>query len=104
MAVSGSFIPQDISNTLWAYATLGRAPLEDVLRGLEGRAVAVAGSFIPQEISNTLWAYANLGRVQTTSCGVDMPLDLVTQIILGDTDTNVLKPIRCLWKKKSNSG
>jgi hypothetical protein len=61
-AVAGTFNAQQVANTLWAYAKLGRAPGAGVMRGLEGRAEAVAGTFKAQEVANTLWAYATLGR------------------------------------------
>jgi len=44
-AVAGTFEAQEVANMLWAYATLGRAPGEVLMRGLEGRAEAVAGTF-----------------------------------------------------------
>ena len=50
------------TNTLWAYATMGRAPGAGLMRALEGRAEAVAGTFKEQEVANTLWAYATMGR------------------------------------------
>ena len=53
---------QDVANTLWAYATMGREPGAGVMRGLEGRAEAVAGTFNAQDVANTLWAYATMGR------------------------------------------
>ena len=37
----GSFNAQGVANTLWAYATMGRAPGAGVMRLLEGRAEAV---------------------------------------------------------------
>ena len=37
-AVAGTFIAQNVANTLWAYATMGREPGAGVMRELEGRA------------------------------------------------------------------
>ena len=51
-----------VANTLWAYATMGRAPSAGVMRGLEGRAEAVAPTMQAQSVANTLWAYATMGR------------------------------------------
>jgi hypothetical protein len=45
-----------VANTLWAYATMGRAPGAGLLKVLEGRAEAVAGTFKAQNVANTLWA------------------------------------------------
>jgi len=60
--LSGTFNAQGVANTLWAYATMGRAPGAGVMRALEGRAEAVAGTFNALEVANTLWAYATMGR------------------------------------------
>jgi hypothetical protein len=49
---------QDVANTLWAYATMGREPGAGLMWELEGRAEALAGTFM----ANTLWAYATMGR------------------------------------------
>ncbi len=57
-ALAGSFKAQEVANTLWAYATMGREPGAGVMRGLEGRAEALAGTFNAQDVANTLWAYA----------------------------------------------
>jgi hypothetical protein len=55
-AVAGESTPQNIANTLWAYATLGERPGAGVVGALEGRLRAVAGESTPQDIANTLWA------------------------------------------------
>jgi hypothetical protein len=62
-ALAGTFNAQEVANTLWAYATMGREPGAGVMRELEGRAEALAGTFNAQEVANTLWAYATMGRV-----------------------------------------
>ena len=41
-ALAGTFNAQDVANTLWAYATMGREPGAGLMRVLEGRAVALA--------------------------------------------------------------
>ena len=61
-AVAGTFTPQELANTMCAYATMGREPGAGVMRELEGRAEALAGTFNPQDVANTLWAYATMGR------------------------------------------
>ena len=44
-ALAGTLNAQGVTNTMWPYATMGRAPGTGVMRELEGRAEAVAGSF-----------------------------------------------------------
>lgn len=62
MKRSTQLLPQDISNILWAYATVRyRArPLFRVLAG--AAAVQPPGAFKPQELGNTLWALASMGH------------------------------------------
>ncbi len=54
--MAGTFKAQEVTNTLWAYATIGREPGAAVMKELEGRAEAVAGTFKAQGMANTLWA------------------------------------------------
>ena len=54
-ALAGTFKAQNVANTLWAYATMGREPGAGVMRELEGRAEALAGTFNAQDVVNTLW-------------------------------------------------
>ena len=55
-AVAGQCDPQAISNTLWAYATLGERPGAGVVQALEARLRVVVGDCRSQAIANTLWA------------------------------------------------
>ena len=57
-ALAGTFNAQNVANTLWAYAKMGRKPGTGLLKALEGR----AGTFNAQNVANTLWAYATMGR------------------------------------------
>ena len=59
---AGTFNAQDVANTLWACATMGRKRGAGVMRELEGRTEALAGTFNAQDVANTLWAYATMGR------------------------------------------
>jgi hypothetical protein len=61
-ALAGTFNTQNVANTMWANATMGRKPGEGLMRALEGRAEALAGTFNAQNVANTLWAYATMGR------------------------------------------
>lgn len=55
------FEAQAVSNTLWAFATLGYYPDGDTLDAIGEHAVTILNTFRPQATSNTLWAYAKLG-------------------------------------------
>jgi hypothetical protein len=61
-AVAGELSAQEVSNVLWAYATMGRMPGERMMGLLEGRSEAIAGQFSSQHVANLLWAYATMGR------------------------------------------
>jgi len=60
--VEGWFTAQEVANTLWANATMGREPRAGMRLVLEGRAETLAGTFNAQNVGNTLWAYATMGR------------------------------------------
>jgi hypothetical protein len=49
-AISGEFNSQDVANTLWAFATMGRKPGERMMGQLEGRAEARSGEFNSQDV------------------------------------------------------
>ncbi|KAJ1639504.1 hypothetical protein T492DRAFT_608022 [Pavlovales sp. CCMP2436] len=56
----GSFRPQNLANTAWAFATLGMPDprfFEAIARESEQR----ISTFKPQELANTAWAFATLG-------------------------------------------
>ena len=57
----GQCNPQDLSNLLWAYASLGYHPGETVLGAISEEVVAKVGGFNAQGVANTVWAYAALG-------------------------------------------
>jgi hypothetical protein len=50
------FNAQNVASTLWAYATLGRQPGEDLVRKLQEQAEGLAHEFNSQGVANTLWA------------------------------------------------
>ena len=60
-ALLDRFEAQAVSNTLWAFATLGYYPDGDTLDNIGEHAVTIINTFRPQATSNTLWAYAKLG-------------------------------------------
>ncbi len=51
--ISGEFNSQDVANTLWAFATMGRKPGEWMMGQLERRAEAISGEFNSQDVANT---------------------------------------------------
>jgi len=53
---------QELSNALWALATLGRAGDGAFVSALLEAVLPQLGSFNPQDLANTLWALATLGR------------------------------------------
>ena len=53
--MAGTFNAQGVTNTLWAYATMGREPGAGLKRELEGRAEAMAGTFNAHNVANTMW-------------------------------------------------
>ena len=61
-AISGEFDSEDVSDTLWAYAEMGRMPRKRLMGLLEGRMETISGEFQSQDVSDTLWAYAKMGR------------------------------------------
>jgi len=62
LGVQGVSNPQNIANTLWAFATLVQQPEDVLVVGLTARALEVQGAFKPQSIANTLSAFVTLGR------------------------------------------
>jgi len=70
-ALAGTFNSQNVTNMLWAHATMGREPGARLMRELEGRVEALCGrgeaagrggTLNTQHVANTLWAYAKMGR------------------------------------------
>jgi hypothetical protein len=69
--VSATLRGREVSNTLWALATLGWQAGEGAMRSaLEGAAVRVAPSMNAQDVANTVWALATLGWQATAELGV----------------------------------
>jgi len=66
-ALALTFKAQNVANTLWAYATMGREPSAGVMRGLEVRAEALAPTFTEQDVANTLWARCVLATMTEVS-------------------------------------
>jgi len=60
-AVAGTMNAQDVANSLWAYATMGREPGVVLRCSLEERVLQVVADFTSQGIADTQWAYTQLG-------------------------------------------
>ncbi len=83
--VAGTFNTQDVANTLWAYATMGREAGAGMMRDLEVRAEALAGTFNTQDVVNTLWANATMG--QKPGAGVMRELEGRAEALAGTFNT-----------------
>ena len=55
-SISGEFNEQDVANTLWAFAAMGKKSGERMLGQLEGWTEAISGDFNAQDVTNTLWS------------------------------------------------
>lgn len=52
---------QAISNVLWAWATVGYHPGEQVMDAMQKEVAKKVGAFNAQDLANTVWAWAKLG-------------------------------------------
>jgi hypothetical protein len=73
-AMAGEFKPQEVSNLLWALATMAERADRGLLEAMQRRATATAGKFTPQGVSNLLWALVVLGEALEGSLFVFMDL------------------------------
>lgn len=62
-AEAATFSRQHLANSLWALATLEKAPSPRLLVALADAMKERVSDCNPQEISNTVWAFAKLGRL-----------------------------------------
>ncbi|KAJ1487970.1 hypothetical protein T484DRAFT_1940176 [Baffinella frigidus] len=60
-ATAAGFNSHDISNVLWALATMGIKPGPGLLEAMQRRATATENDFKPQGVANVLWALATMG-------------------------------------------
>ena len=75
-----SLATQDISNTLWAFATLRHFPGAELMNGAARQAILTMQRFKPQEIANTLWSFATLGHDPDTQLLDAMAIQMVARI------------------------
>ena len=61
LAIAGDFKPQDVSNILWALATLDIRPEPRLLEAMQRRALATEHDFIAHNVAMLLWALATMG-------------------------------------------
>ncbi|CAL5220538.1 g2573 [Coccomyxa viridis] len=74
------FEAQAVSNTLWAFATLGYHPSGDLLDRLGHHAAGIIRTFRPQATSNALWAFAKLAYVPCEPFLAAAALQLLTDL------------------------
>jgi len=56
--VQGDFNPTNVAMTLWAFATLGQQPREELVKRLTMRVVELQDDLNFKNIANTLWAHS----------------------------------------------
>jgi hypothetical protein len=61
--VAPTMKPQEVSNTVWAYAVLKRMPDDKTWTALETTAGRVAREMNPQNVANTMWAFSKMERM-----------------------------------------
>ena len=71
---------QDISNTLWAFATLRHNPGRELLDAASGPALQMFNKFKPQEIANLLWSFASLDYVPSNALLDAMAVQMIARI------------------------
>jgi hypothetical protein len=59
--ISREFKPQNVVNTLRAFATMGTKPGDRMMGQLERRTEAISGQFNSQKAAKTLWVFAMMG-------------------------------------------
>jgi hypothetical protein len=59
--------PQEVSNALWGYATLGRMPADETWAALEAAVGRVARDMTSQGLANTLYGYATLSTLRNAA-------------------------------------
>ncbi|KAJ1473534.1 hypothetical protein T484DRAFT_1972783 [Baffinella frigidus] len=79
----GDFNPQDISNFMWALATMDVKPDASLLEAMQGRARATAGDFKPQEVTNLMWALATMG-IENPDAGLVKMMQRRARMTAGD--------------------
>jgi hypothetical protein len=71
-ATAWEFKPQEVSNVLWALATMGVRADRGLLEAMQRRVTATAGEFKSQAVANVLWALTVMGEI-----GLDGTLDVI---------------------------
>jgi hypothetical protein len=62
--VAPSMVSQAVSNTVWAYATLGLIPGDEARTVLDAAAARVATVMTAQALSTTLWSFLALAATR----------------------------------------
>ena len=91
--MAADFKPQNVANTLWAFATMRVEMPKPLVECMVLQAERVAADFNPQDVANTLWAFATMG--------VQMPKPLVEcmarQAERMAADFNPQEVVNTLW-------
>jgi len=94
-----AFNPQDIANTLWAYATMERTPGQALWTVLEHQVTQHSHLFTPQNLANTLWAYGVQG--QLPAAGTLAALETQVEARAGDLNAQEVANILLATAKLS---
>ena len=98
LAVASEYNPQEVSNTMWANATMGREPGDRALEGLDARAAVLSTDFVAHHIVLTKWAYAMVGTVEGAGGGLAVKRGrTVCWGVLEEEENLITRPAGSRW-------
>ena len=80
----GAFVPQTVSNQLWAFGTLRWHPGDAHLDALARTVAKYVRHFKPQELTNVVWAYAALAHYPGDECMAAFEHDIARRARAGE--------------------
>ena len=80
----GAFVPQTVSNQLWAFGTLRWHPGDAHLDALARTVAKYVRHFKPQELTNVVWAYAALAHYPGDECLLAFEHDIARRALAGE--------------------
>ena len=80
----GAFVPQTVSNQLWAFGTLRWHPGDAHLDALARTVAKYVRHFKPQELTNVIWAYAALAHYPGDECMAAFEHDVARRARAGE--------------------
>ena len=90
---SGAFVPQTISNQLWAFAVLKKHP-GDLHLDLCGRLIAEnVLNFKPQELTNIVWAFCVLNHFPGDEILVSFEVEIARRAVKGEFNAQNLSTL-----------